>query len=77
MKFEDKIRNFMNGRYGPDELYVYLFLIYIALLIINLFVRSRILNFTSLIVVVYMFYRFFSKNIYSRTNENQSIKNEL
>ena len=29
MKFEEKIRKFMYGRYGPDELYKFLFELYI------------------------------------------------
>lgn len=47
MKFEEKIRKFMYGRYGPDELYKFLFELYIVLIIINLFIRSNILNFIS------------------------------
>ena len=35
MKFEEKIRKFMYGRYGPDELYKFLFELYIVLIIIH------------------------------------------
>ena len=52
MKFEEKIRKFMYGRYGPDELYKFLFELYIVLIIINLFIRSNILNFISLLVII-------------------------
>lgn len=61
MKFEEKIRKFMYGRYGPDELYKFLFELYIVLIIINLFIRSNILNFISLLVIIYMLFRFFPK----------------
>ena len=67
MKFEEKIRKFMYGRYGPDELYKFLFELYIVLIIINLFIRSNILNFISLLVIIYMLFRFFSKKIYKRS----------
>ena len=71
MKFEEKIRKFMYGRYGPDELYKFLFELYIVLIIINLFIRSNILNFISLLVIIYMLFRFFSQKIYKRSKENQ------
>lgn len=71
MKFEEKIIKFMYGRYGPDELYKFLFELYIVLIIINLFIRSNILNFISLLVIIYMLFRFFSKKIYKRSKENQ------
>jgi hypothetical protein len=80
MKFEERVNKFMNGRYGPDELCKFLFKLYFVLLIINLFIRSRTINFIALIIVFYMFFRFFSKNIYSRTKENQKflkIKNNM
>ena len=44
----------MYGRYGPDELYKFLFELYIVLIIINLFIRSNILNFISLLVIIYI-----------------------
>jgi hypothetical protein len=71
MKFEEKIKKFMYGRYGPDELYSFLFTVYIILLIINIFAKSFLINIISLIIVIYMFYRFFSKKIYDRSDENQ------
>ncbi len=61
---------FMYGRYGIDELYKFLFKIYICLLIINLFLKSSILLIAELILMIIMFYRVFSKKIYNRSNEN-------
>jgi uncharacterized protein YggT (Ycf19 family) len=71
MKFDEKLRKFMYGRYGLDDLYKFLFELYIVLLIINLFLKSKILNLISIFIVFYMFFRFFSKKIYARSNENQ------
>ena len=45
MKFVQKIGKFMYGRYGIDDLYKFLFKVYIVLLILNLFVNSDILIF--------------------------------
>lgn len=70
MKFIQKIQNFMYGRYGLDDLGNFLFKVYILLLIINLFVKSYILTIIELLIVVIVLYRFLSKNIYKRSNEN-------
>ena len=39
-KFTDKLSRFMYGRYGADQLYVALFVLYFVVLVINL-VNSR------------------------------------
>lgn len=61
----------MYGRYGPDDLYHFLFKLYFVLLIINLFLKISILGYIEILIVVFMFYRFFSKNIYKRSDENR------
>ena len=71
MKYIERFRKFMKGRYGPDELYNFLFKLYIALVILNLFLNSIILFVIELLLIVFIFYRFFSKKIYVRSNENQ------
>lgn len=71
MKYIEKFQKFMKGRYGPDELYNFLFKLYIALVILNLFLNSIILFVIELLLIVFIFYRFFSKKIYVRSNENQ------
>ena len=65
-----KIRKFMIGRYGPDDLYKFLFGIYIILFIIDLFINSNILNALELLIVLIMLYRLLSKNITRRRKEN-------
>ncbi|MBQ3021049.1 MAG: hypothetical protein IJD92_02340 [Bacilli bacterium] len=64
----NKFRNFMYGRYGIDNLYNFLFLLYIVL---NLFIDNKIINILELILIIYMFYRVLSKKIYKRNKENQ------
>lgn len=71
MKFIDKFRKFMYGRYGSDELYKFLLYVYIFLCIINLFVKSQIIFLLELFVLILMFYRIFSKNINTRKKENK------
>lgn len=68
----DKIIRFMQGRNGPDDLYIFLFSIYMVLFLINIFVDLKFLDVIELIVIMLMFYRFFSKNIYNRNKENKA-----
>ena len=70
MKFIDRFRKFMRGRYGVDELYKFLMYVYIILVIINLYIKSSIISFVELLIFFIMFYRFFSRKIYKRSNEN-------
>lgn len=70
MKFINNFQKFMYGRYGVDDLYKFLMYLYIILVIINLYIKSNILSIIELIILIIMFSRFFSKNIYKRSNEN-------
>lgn len=69
----------MKDRYGIDELNNYMLKIYLIILIINIFLKSSIINFFELILIFIIFYRFLSKNINARRKENNwflSIKNK-
>jgi len=71
MKWQNKIIKFMQGRYGPDDLYKFLFGLYIITCVINIFLKNQILDIIGLIIVFITFYRVFSKNIYKRNKENR------
>lgn len=71
MKWQNKLIKFMQGRYGIDELYKFLFILYIISFTINIFLNSLLLEIISLIIVLFTFYRVFSKNIYKRSKENK------
>ena len=80
MKWINKLQKFMIGRYGPDELYNFLLKLYILLFIIDLFFNSLVLTIIELLIVIIMFYRFLSKNIYKRRKENNKylrLKNKI
>jgi len=80
MNFIYKFRNFMNGRYGTDELNSFIFKIYVLLLIINIFIKSNIIFYIELFLLLIILLRYFSKNIYKRGRENRAflnIKNKL
>ena len=40
----NKLRTFMIGRYGIDDLYKVLLVIYTILILINIFIRSKIIT---------------------------------
>jgi len=71
MKFTNKLQKFMYGRYGVDDLYKFFFVECIFLFLLNIFINSMIIDILELIIIIIMLYRFFSKNIYARSNENQ------
>ena len=71
MKFINKLQKFMYGRYGVDELYSFLFKLYIILIIIDLFINSKILLLLELLIIFIMTYRMLSKNCYQRRKENK------
>ena len=70
-----KIADFLQGRYGIDELYKFLFIIFWIIAI-----RNPIIYLLEIIICVYMMFRVFSRNIYKRQNENAKflkIKNKV
>lgn len=71
MNLRNKLIKFMYGRYGVDELYKFLFLLYIITFIINVFLNNIFLEIIGLIIILIMFYRVLSKKIYKRNKENQ------
>lgn len=75
MRFMSRLREsfarFMVGRYGPDQLYNFLLAVYVALLVLNLFINSFALMLLESAVLVYMLFRVFSRNIYKRQEENR------
>lgn len=60
----------MYGRYGADPLYKALFAVALIVMIINLFIQSIAINVLVLLLLVLVYYRVFSKNIYKRQIEN-------
>jgi translation initiation factor 2 beta subunit (eIF-2beta)/eIF-5 len=71
MKFIQKLQKFMYGRYGVDDLFKFSFFIYVILVILNMFLNNLIINIAKLLLLFIIFYRYLSKNIYKRSNENR------
>ncbi len=70
-KFIDKLQKYMQGRYGPDELYRFLLIICLIIIIVNMFVNSIILRILELAVFALAIYRFLSKKQSRRIKENR------
>lgn len=75
MRFMDKLRSFLWGRYGIDGLYYGLLAVFLVLWISRLYCRNMIaaivLGILQTVVVVWMFYRCFSRNTVARRRENE------
>ena len=77
---DDRIRKFMYGRYGPDELYKFQLILYFITIFIGIFVRSKILSVIQLLLIISIFFRPMAKKIYKRIDENVrylKIKNKI
>lgn len=64
------MKNIFKGRNGPDQLSQFILFIGFILSLINLFFKSNILSFIILILMIYIIYRTFSKQVYKRRQEN-------
>ena len=71
----EKFQRFMAGRYGVDELSKFLNIVLLVLLILSIFIRSGILYLLALGILIYSYFRMFSKNISKRYEENQKFVN--
>ena len=67
----DKIKKFLNGRYGPDELYRFMLIICLIIIIVNMFINSVILRMLELIIFGLALHRFLSKKKSKRSKENR------
>ncbi len=69
-----KFQNFMAGRYGMDQLNQFLSIISLILVILSIFL-SNLLFIIGLALMIYTYFRMFSRNISKRSAENQKFLN--
>lgn len=72
---KEKVQRFMSGRYGFDELSKLYLGVTIVLMVISLFLKNSLFYLVSLGLLVYIYYRAFSRNIGKRQQENQKYRN--
>lgn len=69
---KEKFIQFMQGRYGgADKLNTHLMYLLFILAVIEIFTGSKPIMVISLLLMIYIYFRIFSKNIYKRYAENQ------
>ncbi len=67
----ERLMRFMQGRYGSDSLNNFLLAVYFILFIVNIFVYNIALWLLETLLVIWMFFRMLSRNIYKRRAENE------
>jgi len=70
-KIKQSLTQFMNGRYGTDELSKFMMVITMILVVVSSFAQEPILYAISLILIIAVYFRMFSKNFDKRYRENQ------
>lgn len=65
------LRKFMAGRYGVDQLNRFILVIFAVVSVAYIFTKYSILNIISLLLLVLLYYRIFSRNIAKRSAENR------
>ena len=66
----EKFMQFMRGRYGNDQLNRFLMIVALVCLVLSFF-GLDIFYAIALLVMIYAYYRMFSRKIYQRSGENQ------
>ena len=66
----EKIRQFMMGRYGTDGLNQFLSISSIVFILLTLVTHFRLFTYVGFALLVWCYYRTFSRNIAKRTQEN-------
>ena len=70
-KILDAYRRFMYGRYGGDQLFYALIIIFFIFNVVNTFIGSLIISLLQSALLVWAIYRYLSRNIYKRREENR------
>lgn len=68
---QDKLRKFMMGRYGVDQLSKFLLGAAVIIMLISTFFRNGLFEILPFLILIVSYFRIFSRNINQRYNENQ------
>lgn len=70
-KFQNTLYRFMAGRYGSDQLNVFLLIAAVVLMLLNLFIfKNPYVSILVWIALIINIFRTYSRNIYKRRGEN-------
>ena len=70
-KLGEKFRRFMYGRYGSDQLGVFLLILGVALCLLGSFSRLYYLGLIAYVPLIWAIFRMYSRNIEKRRKENR------
>lgn len=71
----ERLQRFMYGRYGIDTLGKFIVGVALGICVLNLFLHSFILSILIWALLIYSYYRMFSRNLQKRYNENVKFLN--
>ena len=69
-RMRERFAQFMVGRYGMDHFGRFLVYFSLALMIISLFFPNSIIYWLALVMLIYAYFRMFSRNVQKRYQEN-------
>ncbi len=72
---KEKLRQFMTGRYGADQLSRMYLIIAIVFMVLSMFTRWNPFYLAAVVILVYTYYRMFSRNISKMYAQNQKYLN--
>lgn len=72
---KQRLQKFMSGRYGADELSRMLLAISMVFLIISMLSRWNLFYLFAIVLLIYTYFRMFSRNVSKRYAENQKYLN--
>ena len=75
-RFKEKFMQFMYGRYGIDTLGKWTVGLGLAIMLIAGWTSNSKLSLLSWVLIIYSYYRMFSRNIYKRSEENRWFLNK-
>lgn len=67
----EKLQRFMMGRYGVDSFSKFMMGAVPVMWVLDMFLHSRILYSWSILLIIYVYFRMFSRNTVKRYQENQ------
>lgn len=72
---KQKLQQFMAGRYGVDQLSRVLMFLSLGILILSMFTKWTLFYFLAILLLGYVYFRMFSRNVQKRYQENQRFLN--
>lgn len=72
---KEKLQRFMAGRYGADQLSRVYLVITLILLVLSMFIKFLPLYWAALLLLIYTYYRMFTKNVSKMYAQNQKFLN--